>query len=177
MHAYDTHSTPNMHGSSVFNYVTRIAPALSVLVLVTLLVFSFIVQPHGSGNRGHGDIASAATPWQIALSVYTAFLHVMAIAFPVRVFYALGGVIRNMKEAAAIKESPRRKRTQTLRNEKGTTTFPVPLFVVILPAYKEEMSTLEETLRVLASHAQARHSYHVRLYHLLLRSVIIAVQL
>ncbi|KAF2772456.1 hypothetical protein EJ03DRAFT_266627 [Teratosphaeria nubilosa] len=43
------------------------------------------------------------------------------------------------------------------------TAYPTPLFVILLPAYKEEMATLEETLRVLASHPQAKHSYHIYL--------------
>lgn len=41
--------------------------------------------------------------------------------------------------------------------------FGVPIFVIILPPYKEIMSTIKEMLRALASHAQARQSYHVGL--------------
>jgi len=48
-----------------------------------------------------------------------------------------------------------------MKRDSGTFEEPVPLFLIILPAYKEEMSTLEDTLKVLASHTQARASYHV----------------
>ena len=66
-----------------------------------------------------------------------------------------------MKEAASIVDKPRRRKIHTIKGEHGTTSYPTPLFIVILPAYKEEMETMEATLRVLASHSQARRAYHV----------------
>lgn len=145
-----------------FGYITRITPAISVVFIATLLVYSFVVQPYGKGEPGrhHGK----ATPWQIMLSAYTVILHIMSVMFPARVCWALGDVMEHIKKHAAIQDRPKRRMTQTARSEKGMVTYPMPLFVIILPAYKEEMSTLEETLRVLGSHPQARHSYHVRVF-------------
>jgi hypothetical protein len=144
-----------------YKWITRAIPAWSVCFIATILIFSFLVNPYGKGTPGkrHG----AATPWQLVLSLYTVALHILSIVFPARVFLALGDVIKHVREVAEQKESPKSRKTQVIRTEKGSETFPLPVFVIILPAYKEEMNTLEETLRVLAWHPQARHSYHVRI--------------
>ncbi|KAK1061208.1 hypothetical protein LTR74_011218 [Friedmanniomyces endolithicus] len=142
------------------SYWTRIIPAWSVCGIAILLVCSFLVQPYGKGEPGrrHG----AATAWQFVLGFYTVALHILSILFPARVCYALGHVIKEIKENAALANDRRYvSNIQTVETEKGTT--PAPLFVILLPAYKEDMGTLEETLRVLASHAQARHCYHIYL--------------
>jgi hypothetical protein len=144
---------------AAWKYLTRTIPAWSVCFTVTVLVFSFLVQPFGAGEPGKRN--GSATPWQLVLSAITIFLHVLSVMFPARVCFALGDVIRRMKETASVKDTPRKRRTYTARSKNGTQTYPSPLFVILLPAYKEDMGTLEQTLRVLASHPQARHSYHV----------------
>ncbi|KAK3066523.1 hypothetical protein LTR53_017090 [Teratosphaeriaceae sp. CCFEE 6253] len=143
-------------------YFTRIIPAWSICAIAVLLVHAFLLEPYGRGapGRRHG----AATLWQLGLSLYITALHVLALVFPARVCFALGDVIKEMKESvAAVKDTPKSRRVQRLDTEKGAITFPAPLFVILLPAYKEEMETLEQTLRVLGSHAQARHCYHIYL--------------
>ncbi|OQO04036.1 hypothetical protein B0A48_10679 [Cryoendolithus antarcticus] len=87
----------------------------------------------------------------------------MSIAFPARVCWSMLDMNRRMKEAATVMPNTRRRRVASLKNEDGEKPFPVPLFVIILPAYKEDNTTLETTLRVLASHPQARLCYHVYL--------------
>jgi len=153
-----TKAQPN-RTKATYTWVTRCTPAWSVCIVAVLLVFAFIIKPFGKGEAGrhHGE----ATPWQLVLSVYTVVLHIISIMFPARVCYALGNVMKKMKESALIKDTPKKRKTQTVKTEKGTVTYPLPLFAIILPAYKEDMATMEETLRVLASHPQARHSYHV----------------
>jgi len=155
-------STNSTSGSnSTYAWLTRAIPAWSVCFIAVMLVSSFLIQPYGKGAaiRRHDSV----TPWQLVLSVYTVLLHIMSIVFPARVCYAMGDVIKHIKKetSTVVKESPKRRKTQTVRTEKGSLTFPVPLFVIILPAYKEDMHTLEETLRVLGAHPQAPHSYHV----------------
>lgn len=102
-----------------------------------------------------------ATWPQMFLGAYTVFLHVMSIAFPARAVWAMQDILRRVKDTAAMTPVPRRRRVASIKNDEGILTFPVPLFVIILPAYKEDMETMETTLRVLAAHPQARHSYHV----------------
>ena len=149
--------------AGTYIYITRIIPALSVLALVTVIIFSFVIEPYGHGQNSSSQFhdPAAATSWQLALSAYTILLHLMSIAFPARVCWAMGDVIRHLKESASIKDSPKKRRGQTLRGDRGSTALQIPMFVIILPAYKEEITTLEETLRVLASHPRAQQSYHV----------------
>lgn len=154
-------SAPTVGGPTLWQYGTRVIPAFSVCLISLLLVFSFIIEPFGKGEKGkhHGE----ATTWQLVLSAYTMLLHMGSIIFPARVCYAIGDVIQKTKETAMIRDNPKRRRTRTIDTpDRGRVSFPVPLFIIILPAYKEEMATLEETLRVMASHPQARHCYHVR---------------
>lgn len=146
--------------STAFVYVSRIIPALSVIAVVTLLVFSYIVAPYGKTARGqhHGE----ATRSQLILSVYAIVLHIFSIIFSARVCWAMGDVIRKVKETASIPRRPKRRKNQVVKDGKGRTTYPLPVFVIIIPAYKEEIETLEQTIRVLGSHPDARSSYHVR---------------
>ena len=146
--------------NGAFSYLTRIIPALSLIALVTLLVLSLVVAPYNKNARGGNH--DEATRSQLILSVYAVFLHVLSIVFPARVCWAMGDVIKKVKETASSTDKSEKRKSQTVKIGKGkSTTFQVPIFVVIIPAYKEEMETLEETIKVLASHAQARSSYHV----------------
>jgi hypothetical protein len=144
---------------SLFLWTTRCIPALSIIAVGVLLVFSFIVSPLGRGEKGHHN---GQTTWpQFVLSIYTVLLHLMSITFPARVCYSMLDMNKRMKDASTVMPNTRRRRVASLKNDEGDKIFPVPLFVIILPAYKEEMDTLEMTLKVLASHPQARHCYHV----------------
>jgi hypothetical protein len=160
-----THSTtqsfaPPPLAMSYYAWFTRCIPAFSICAVAILLVLALIVQPHGREEEGRYN---GETTWaQLVLSVYTVLLHIMSIAFPVRVCWSMVDMIRRMKDATAIMPNTRRRRVASLKSsDEGDFTFPVPLFVIIIPAYKEEVETLEMTLRVLASHSQARHCYHV----------------
>lgn len=153
---------PTKADASTWQYTTRIVPAISVAIIVTVVVFSFVIKPYGKERPLYSYGAPTATPWQLLLSAYTVGLHILSIVFPARVCFALDEVMMRMKETYAIKDDTDLQKTQCIKSKKDTTTFPDPVFVIIIPAYKEEMSLLEETLRVLRSHARARYSYHVR---------------
>ena len=160
-----THSTtqsfaPTPLAMSYYAWFTRCIPAFSISAVAILLVLALIVQPHGREEEGRYN---GETTWaQLVLSVYTVLLHIMSIAFPVRVCWSMVDMIRRMKDATAVMPNTRRRRVASLKSgDEGDFIFPVPLFVIIIPAYKEEVETLEMTLRVLASHSQARHCYHV----------------
>jgi hypothetical protein len=144
---------------SFYAWTTRCIPAFSICAVAVLLVLALIVQPFGREEEGKHN---GETTWsQLVLSVYTVLLHLMSIAFPLRVCWSMIDMIRRMKDANALMPNTRRRRVGSLKSDEGDFTFPVPLFVIIIPAYKEEVETLEMTLRVLASHSQARHCYHV----------------
>lgn len=150
---------PSLSAMSYYAWITRCVPAFSICAVAILLVLALIVQPHGREEEGRYN---GETTWaQLVLSVYTVLLHIMSIAFPLRVCWSMIDMNRRMKDAAALMPNTRRRRAGSVKSDEGDFTFPVPLFVIIIPAYKEEVETLEMTLRVLASHPQARHCYHV----------------
>lgn len=146
--------------TSTYLWATRCIPAFSCVAVAVLLVLSFVVWPYGKGDKG--EHRGNATIPQLVLAVYTVFLHILSVAFPVRVCYAMGNVIKKIQESSSIEDHPQHRSLQLVKTKEGELAFPAPLFVIILPAYKEDLETLEETLRVLASHPQARHCYHVR---------------
>ena len=144
---------------SYYAWITRCVPAFSICAVAILLVLALIVQPYGREEEGRYN---GKTTWaQLVLSVYTVLLHIMSIAFPLRVCWSMIDMNRRMRDAAALMPNTRRRGAGSVKSDEGDFTFPVPLFVIIIPAYKEEVETLEMTLRVLASHSQARHCYHV----------------
>lgn len=146
--------------ASTYVWATRCIPAFSCIAVGILLVLSFLVSPFGKGTPGKHN--GEATVPQLILSGYTVLLHLLSIAFPVRVCWAMRDVLKKMREAIVDTPIRSRGRSQSVKTEKHEEVgHPVPLFIIILPAYKEDMSTLEETLRVLAAHTQARSSYHV----------------
>lgn len=144
---------------STYLWFTRCIPGFTVLGVFALLISALIISPYGKGEKGKH--AGDATFSQLILSVYTVFLHILSIVFPIRVCWSMRDVLRNMREAGNDMPTGRRPRVQSINKEHQEKELPVPLFVIILPAYKEENATLEETLRVMASHMQARTSYHV----------------
>lgn len=142
-----------------YPYLTRIVPALSLIGVLILLVCSFIVAPYGRVRNGehHGE----ATKSQLILAVYTIILHVLSVMFAVRVCWSMGDVINGINENANVVEKPRRRKSQASKNTRVVNLHSGPTFVVIIPAYKEDIETLQETIAVLASHPRARCSYHV----------------
>lgn len=146
--------------SSQYAYLTRIIPALSVLGVVALLFVSLVLDPYRKIERG--DQHAHSTTSQLILSLYTILLHISSVLFPARLCWAIGDVTKRMKEKASLKDDPKTWKTLGVKKAQDNIAYPSPLFVVIIPAYKEAVETLEETLRVLASHPRARHAYHVR---------------
>ncbi|KAF2213719.1 hypothetical protein CERZMDRAFT_39472 [Cercospora zeae-maydis SCOH1-5] len=147
--------------ASTYTWTTRCLPGFSICAVFALLLCSFIISPYGKGEPGKHN--GEATLPQLILSGYTVFCHVMSIVFPIRVCWAIRNLLKNMRTSALEVPNTTRHRAHSAKRDSGTLGQPVPRFVIILPAYKEEIATLEETLQVLASHAQARASYHLYL--------------
>jgi hypothetical protein len=86
---------------------------------------------------------------QILFSTYSVALHLLAAVFPIRLARAA------------------RAATNAIRSYHSRDVAPLPsnvrptVMVIILPAYKETIGTLRETLDVLASHIDAAISYDV----------------
>ena len=133
-----------MQHKALWYYITRITPAISLLWLLILIMFSFHVHPFG--RSGTGKHTGKATIWQLLLSLYTVVLHSISLFFTVRACSALIEITNKISDAATI-------------DEKGTVS--TLLFAIIVPSYKETLDTLNDTMRVLAAHPKARSSYHV----------------
>jgi hypothetical protein len=148
---------------SIYPYLTRIVPALSLLGVVFLLISSFIVTPYGKTDRR--EHYGEATKSQLILGAYTSVLHILSVLFAARVCWAMGDVINGMRENASVVEKPMRRKSHSRKNSGLSKAQKGPSFVIIIPAYKEEVETLRETIGVLASHPHARSAYHVRHLH------------
>lgn len=143
-----------------YAWATRCIPALSICLVLALSFFGFVVSPFGKIENG--DHAGEATVSQLVLTGYILFLHVLSVVYPLRACCSVRDVTKRMKETATLSPSSQSEPVPAVNNEKGEMQSAWPIFAIILPAYKEEVSTLEETLRVLASHPRAHQSYHVR---------------
>ena len=150
-----------MSAKDVGCYAARIVPALALTSLAVLLTLSLVVNPFGETANGphHGE----ATIWQWILSVYLVALHALSVMFPVRLCYSLSHVVERMTNAAIITYDKEKNEYRTAPSERTRSLAKVAssLFVIIIPAYKEDVETLRSTLRVLAAHPQARFCYHV----------------
>ncbi|KAF2862273.1 hypothetical protein K470DRAFT_256236 [Piedraia hortae CBS 480.64] len=83
---------------------------------------------------------------QLVLTAYVLILHAFALAFSLRLCWALESVLRL---------------TTIEPDEEGG--YEEPVFVIILPSYQESIETLANTLSVLASHPLAKRCYHIYL--------------
>lgn len=149
---------------STYRWATRTIPIWSLCAVILIIIFAYSTPPWSSSRVDLRPAAdSQASLWQIIISVYTVVVHLLAIGFPLRVIFAFGDVMRHMRESAATySSSTSDSASEASYDEKDLIKRSMPIFVIILPAYKEEIHTLLETLRVLASHPQARQQYHVR---------------
>lgn len=131
----------------------RCIPGISTLLLLLLLESSLGVLRSGYAFYYHGrhTESSLATPigLQILFSVYTLFLHFIAFTFPLRVALAA----RNA--AKAIRHQHSRDGRPPKQGDRTVT------MVVVIPAYKESLDTMRETLDVLASHQDAGETYDI----------------
>ncbi len=91
---------------SSYVWATRCIPAFSICAVAVLLVLALVVQPYGREEEGKHN---GETTWaQLVLSWYTVLLHIMSIAFPLRVCWSMIDMIRRMRDANASMPSTRR---------------------------------------------------------------------
>jgi hypothetical protein len=155
---------------SLVRWATRCIPGLSVLALLVLIecalqVFQTsligLTYPTGLIKRTNPVVA------QFIFSTYTISLHVLALLFPLRLCRAVWAATSAIQQAQyesgnfiSKKEKDNDGGSPKLRctdGEEGDI-----IHAIIIPIYKEEVETLEDTLSVLASHPAAMHMYDVR---------------
>ncbi|CZT14398.1 uncharacterized protein RCC_00375 [Ramularia collo-cygni] len=147
--------------AGLYAWASRCIPAFSVGLVIALSFLGLFVSP--SGEHHNNNYTGEATLSQLILTAYILFLHALSVIYPVRVCWAVRDVVKRMKEAVTEATNAQSGRVPVDKDEKADLKAQCPQFAIILPAYKEQVSTLEETLRVLASHPEAHRSYHLYL--------------
>lgn len=175
---------PEIIMSSFSHYLLRCTPALSAVATLLLTAAAFTDFPAFlfPCSNPIARREAAASSWTITQAVwcfYVLLLHWLTWHYNVRLCWAMFTVTGHIREAA--------ESTQQL-NEKVRPDFTAcekiaplaqhaPLqagaeqqlmddsiiHVIMLPAYREDVDTLEETLDVFASHTRAKTTYYVYL--------------
>jgi len=137
---------------ALYQWFLRCAPGLSILLLFLLIELSlgvgrstYLYLHHKQPQR---PLLDPIVP-QLLFSAYSLFLHVLAFVFPLRLANAARTATNGIRSYHARDVLPLKQ------NEPST------IMVIILPAYKETLDTMRETLDVLASHTDASTSYDV----------------
>ena len=153
-------------------WLLRCIPALSVLLLLVLVecalkVFEteYIIglgYPTGLIRKPNPVFA------QFLFIAYSAFLHVLALVFPFRLWHSISratsqieAVHRQGLDDVLSRKSATREDAQDVvaaGPDGGMDT----IHAIMLPSYKEDIGTLEDTLKVLAGHTLAMTCYDVR---------------
>ena len=92
---------------------------------------------------------------------YAIFLHVIISAIPLRIFR--GARLATQQMQAALDASQQESdKTGNQQDSSHQSSPPELIHVSIIPSYKESIETLQDTLRILASHRLAKSTYDVR---------------
>jgi hypothetical protein len=153
---------------SLVRWATRCIPGISVLALLALIEcalqvvqtsFIGLTYPTGLTKRTNPIVA------QFIFSTYTIALHILALFFPLRLCRAVWTATSAIQQAQyesgnfiSNKEKDNDGSSPKLRSTGGEGDI---IHAIIIPIYKEELETLEDTLSVLASHPAARAMYDV----------------
>lgn len=158
-------------------WLSRCTPGLSLVALLvflelTLGIFSStwlgLVYHKVSFTHTGGHI------FQVAFVVYSLLLHIAAWVFPTRLCWATWAAASKVEEAhreevdddaksISEKSDEGYKSDETIYVEEINTDQAQVIMVIIVPCYKEDISTMEDTLSVLGSHVLAKDSYDVRI--------------
>ena len=98
---------------------------------------------------------------QMIYVIYTIFVHLMALGFPLRLLWALWHLTGSVKRASLSPIDTSSTWSCDDGQHASNESQGMAIHAILLPNYKEDIDTLRETLDVLASHAQARTSYDV----------------
>ncbi len=174
-------------------WVCRCVPGFSIVACIVLSFLALadrLWRPHHRGGALHGGYTSShllygLTAWQIIYIGWSLFAHVCAcLLFPLRLCWASWHISDEIKAARAqtgdrpqlLSPKPEKIKTESPVLDGPLARVPTPanpapddvsdsvIHAVIIPAYKEDIDTLRETLAVLASHLLASTCYDVREY-------------
>lgn len=155
-------------------WIFRCLPGLSVILLLALVEWAFqIVETAAISIRHPADLiyrVNWAFP-QFLFILYSTFLHFLAFIFPLRLCRSVWQATNQIKVTHNITPSDqlpiKEKNTCTLQDNddpSGLRGGGAPnqiLNAIMIPSYKEDISVLEDTLKILASHFLAISTYDV----------------
>lgn len=103
---------------------------------------------------------------------YTLFVHLVIFAMPLRIFR--GARLATQQIRAGLEAS--QQDTERHQDQPNNSHQPSPspsemIHVTIIPSYKESIETLQDTLRILASHRLAKTTYDVRRHWCALQTI------
>jgi hypothetical protein len=174
-------------GMFPFTIATWCTQRISSLGLVSLFSLLYLALWH---SRRHGDPNETSNS-QLALAYYAVLVHVLALAFPLRLCYATWRLTKSLRESTRSRDHktaslahfvnrPKLPRVPssseissyassssditTSDSESSASSYgdeESVIHAIIIPNYKEDLNTLRETLEVLACHPQASSTYEV----------------
>lgn len=146
------------------HWIQRCTPGVSTLAIIFLLggfnsrFFTGERQEMTNDTRLGRDRITFSEGFFI---LYTVFLHIVITTVPLRIFR--GARLATQEIQAALKASQLESDQPGSLQSSSHQSIPSELIhVSIIPSYKESIETLQDTLRVLASHRMARNTYDVR---------------
>lgn len=147
-------------------WLQRCTPGVSTLVIIFLLGVSNTRLFAGDTKQTVDDMGRGTqrpTFSEGFFIIYTIFLHAVISALPLRTFR--GARLATQEIQAALRAS--QQESDQPENPQCGSHLPSPpelIHVSIIPSYKESIETLQDTLRILASHRLAKSTYDVRRY-------------
>jgi hypothetical protein len=146
---------------AVAYWFLRCMPGISTLLLLIVVEYSLQLGRSTYHYVFHAQYQLEYTPpliWQLLFAVYSIFLHLVGVLFPIRLARAARRATRSIWTAHM------NLRARGSREEKAAETENAyhVMQVVIIPCFKESIETIRDTLNVLASHQHAKASYDVR---------------
>lgn len=146
-------------------WLQRCTPGVSSLVIIFLLGVSNTSLSAGDVEKMTNDPGLGGqrpTFSECFFIFYTIFLHIVLSAIPLRIFRGARLATRQMQAALEVSQQES-DQTETSQG-RGYQSSPSELVhVSIIPSYKESIETLQDTLRILASHRLAKSTYDVRI--------------
>jgi len=167
-------------------WATQRIVSISLLALLLLCYVALVVEPrriaaanrleyasqHGDnpdGSQNHRNHHSlfqyafihltsffwSTPPFRLIYVGYSVFVHIMGAVFPFRACIAINAVTRDIQRRLA------RRSIISSGTPTEILTKDSVIHAILLPNYAEDLDSLRETCKVLASHEQARQCYHL----------------
>lgn len=149
---------------ALIHWLQRCTPGVSTLAIVFLLGVCATWSRAGDKQETTDGTKPGREPLTFSegfFIFYTTFLHIVISALPLRIFRGARLATQQMQAAlkASQQESDQPENLQSSGHQPSSSGL---IHVSILPSYKESIQTLQDTLRVLASHRMAESTYGVR---------------